>query len=212
MWLKSEHLKLAANSNETTEALLAAMTRKQDFLVNDLKRLILSINGGRAARLVDATRLYRCETPFEANPKAGFKESYCQFNARLKKWANEMCFVIVASRLGAPRVRTGRFENRILPKCLAIKRGRMMPEAANFLHANATIIEIRAVLRGAFWGQIFSHLQVRSAVQSVPQISASVVLMGSHEDGTPLHCIHIDHDWHHRHDVHLAHPDQGHLS
>ena len=73
------------------------MTRKQDFLVNDLKRLILSINGGRAARLVDASRLYRCEIPFEVNPKAGFKESYCQFNARLKKWANEMCFVIVAS-------------------------------------------------------------------------------------------------------------------
>ena len=36
--------------------------------------------------------------------------------------------------------------------------------------------------------------------------------MGSHENGTPLHCIHIDHDWHHRHDVHLAHPHQGHLS
>jgi hypothetical protein len=83
--------------NETTEALLAAMTRKQDFLVNDLKRLILSINGGRAPRLVDASRLYRCEIPFEANPKVGFKESYCQFNAKLKKWANEMCFVIVAS-------------------------------------------------------------------------------------------------------------------
>jgi len=83
--------------NETTEALLAAMTGKQDFLVNDLKRLILSINGGRAARLVDASRLYRCEIPFEVNPKAGFKESYCQFHARLKKWANEMCFVIVAS-------------------------------------------------------------------------------------------------------------------
>ena len=73
------------------------MTRKQDFLVNDLKRLILSINGGRAARLVDGSRLYRCEIPFEANPKVGFKESYSQFNARLKKWANEMCFVIVAS-------------------------------------------------------------------------------------------------------------------
>ena len=73
------------------------MTRKQDFLVNDLKRLILSINGGRAARLVDASRLYRCEIPFEVNPKVGFKESYCQFNARLKNWANEMCFVIVAS-------------------------------------------------------------------------------------------------------------------
>jgi hypothetical protein len=83
--------------NETSEALLAAMTRKQDFLVNDLKRLILSINGGRAARLVDASRLYRCEIPFEVNPKVGFKESYGQFNARLKKWANEMCFVIVAS-------------------------------------------------------------------------------------------------------------------
>ena len=83
--------------NETTEAPLAAMTGKQDFLVNDLKRLILSINGGRAARLADASRLYRCEIPFEVNPKAGFKESYCQFNARLKKWANEMCFVIVAS-------------------------------------------------------------------------------------------------------------------
>jgi hypothetical protein len=49
-------------------------------------------------------------------------------------------------------------------------------------------------------------------VQSVGQIPASVVLMGFHEDGTPLRCIHIDHDWHHRHDVHLAHPDQGHLS
>jgi hypothetical protein len=73
------------------------MTRKQDFLVNDLKRLILSINGGRAARFVDASRLYRCEIPFEINPKVGFKESYCQFKARLKKWANEMCFVIVAS-------------------------------------------------------------------------------------------------------------------
>ena len=83
--------------NETSEALLATMTRKQDFLVNDLKRLILSINGGRAARLVDATRLYRCEIPFEANPKVGFKESYCQFSAMLKKWAKEMCFVIVAS-------------------------------------------------------------------------------------------------------------------
>jgi hypothetical protein len=84
--------------NETSEALLATMTRKQDFLVNDLKRLILSINGGRAARLVDASRLYRCEIPFEANPKVGFKESYCQFSAMLKKWAKEMCFVIVASR------------------------------------------------------------------------------------------------------------------
>jgi hypothetical protein len=76
---------------------LAAMTRKQDFLVNDLKRLILSINGGGAARLVDASLLYRCEIPFEVNPKVGFKESYRQFNARLKNWANEMCFVIVAS-------------------------------------------------------------------------------------------------------------------
>jgi hypothetical protein len=73
------------------------MTRKQDFLVNDLKRLILSINGGGAARLVDASLLYRCEIPFEVNPKVGFKESYRQFNARLKNWANEMCFVIVAS-------------------------------------------------------------------------------------------------------------------
>jgi hypothetical protein len=52
--------------------------------------------------------------------------------------------------LDDPRLWTGRFENRILPKCLAIKRGRMMPEAANFLHANATMIEIRAIPRGAF--------------------------------------------------------------
>ena len=88
---------LKSGRYDARKALLAAMTRKQDFLVNDLKRLILSINGGRAARLVDASRLYRCEIPFEANPKVGFKESYCQFNARLKKWANEMCFVIVAS-------------------------------------------------------------------------------------------------------------------
>jgi len=97
VWLKSEHLKHAAKFKTKLAKHLATMTRKQDFLVNDLKRLILSINGGRAARLVDATRLYRCEIPFEANPKVGFKESYCQFSAMLKKWAKEMCFVIVAS-------------------------------------------------------------------------------------------------------------------
>ena len=65
--------------------------------IPDLKRLILSINGGRAARLADASRLYKCEIPFEVNPKIGFKESYRQFNARLKEWAAEMCFVVVAS-------------------------------------------------------------------------------------------------------------------
>src|SRR5438876_11808199 len=43
-------------------------------------------------------------------------------------------------------------------------------------------------------------------------VPASVVLTGSHEDGTPLLCIHIDHDWHHRHDLHFAQPDQGHQS
>jgi hypothetical protein len=88
---------LKSGQYDARKALLAAMTQKQDFLVSDLKRLILSINGGRATRRVDASRLYRCEIPFEANPKIGFKESYCQFNARLKKWAKEMCFVIVAS-------------------------------------------------------------------------------------------------------------------
>ena len=60
-----------------------------------------------------------------------------------------MCFVIVASRW-VIRVYALAIENRILPKCLAIKRRQMMPEAANFLQANATMIEIRAIPRGAF--------------------------------------------------------------
>ena len=87
-----------------------------------------------------------------------------------------------------------------------------MAESANPVQQRQTLIEIRPSRAAHFSAQIFSHLQVRSAVQSVAEIPASVVLMGSHEDGTPLHCIHVDHDWHHRHDVHLAHPDQGHLS
>src|SRR5256885_9917778 len=52
---------------------------------------------GAEQRAADAGRLYKCEIPFEVNPKIGFKESYRQFNARLKEWAAEMCFVVVAS-------------------------------------------------------------------------------------------------------------------
>jgi len=48
------------------------------------------------ARLVDASRLYRCEIHSRLT-ESRIQESYCQFNAKLKKWANEMCFVIVAS-------------------------------------------------------------------------------------------------------------------
>src|SRR5437588_11658017 len=98
------------------------MTRKQDFLVNDLKRLILSINGGGAARLVDASRLYRCEIPFEVNPKVGFKELSIQ--CQVEEVGERNVFRHCCLSLHDPRVRTGRFENRILPKCLAIKRGR----------------------------------------------------------------------------------------
>ena len=36
--------------------------------------------------------------------------------------------------------------------------------------------------------------------------------MESHDDDTPLHCIHTGHDLHHRLDVHFALPDQGHVS
>ena len=107
VWLKSEHLKLAAKFKRNYRSTVGCDDTEARFLVNDLKRLILSINGGRAARLVDASRLYRCEIPFEVNPKAGFKGIILSIPCQVEEVGERNVFRHCCLSLGDPRVRIG---------------------------------------------------------------------------------------------------------